>query len=233
MKKSGFTLAEVLITIMIIGTVVVLTIPSTIARIDDREFVTALKRAYNIGHRLNQEIVRDYNEFAQMKWITDSSADPKEKISTFHEIASKLFIGKECAMTEEGCWYNDPDNPPKDYSGADLAIDPNKYYKIKLIDGSFWAFCTDGCYYYADSVIQPDGSSKQELVYFDIFVDTNGIRKPNKVGKDIFFFKMTNSGPKPYGRNIDFTTEPSDCTPSGIGKDCTARVMQEDTTLFK
>lgn len=233
MKKSGFTLAEVLVTIMIIGAVVVLTIPATIARIDDREFVTSLKRAYNIGHRLNEEIIREYNELAQMKWITDSSANSKEKIATFHEIASKLFLGKECGIDETGCWYTDNENPPVDYSGANLAINENKYYKTKLIDGSFWAFCAEDCYYYADSSVQPDGTTIQELVYFDIFVDTNGTRKPNKVGKDIFFFKMTNSGPKPYGRNIDFDTEPNDCNPSGVGKDCTARVMQEDTTFLK
>ena len=46
--KKGFTLAEVLITLAIIGVVATLTIPSVIVRTQQQEFKTAAKKAYSV-----------------------------------------------------------------------------------------------------------------------------------------------------------------------------------------
>ncbi len=46
--KKGFTLAEVLITLAIIGVVAALTIPSVIANYQQQEFKTGLKKAVNV-----------------------------------------------------------------------------------------------------------------------------------------------------------------------------------------
>ncbi len=46
--KKGFTLAEVLITLAIIGVVAALTIPSVIVRTQQQEFKTAAKKAYSV-----------------------------------------------------------------------------------------------------------------------------------------------------------------------------------------
>ena len=53
MKKYGFTLAEVLITLMIIGIVAALTIPSVISNYQQQEFKTGLKKAVSV---LNEAI---------------------------------------------------------------------------------------------------------------------------------------------------------------------------------
>ena len=45
-KKSFFTLAEVLATLIILGVVAAITIPSTITRVRNREFVTKAKKTY-------------------------------------------------------------------------------------------------------------------------------------------------------------------------------------------
>ena len=47
MKKIGFTLAEVLLTLAIIGVVSTMTVPSLISSIDDRELQAQAKKAYN------------------------------------------------------------------------------------------------------------------------------------------------------------------------------------------
>ena len=46
--KKGFTLAEVLITLAIIGVVAALTIPSVIVKTQQQEFKTAAKKAYSV-----------------------------------------------------------------------------------------------------------------------------------------------------------------------------------------
>ncbi len=53
MKKSGFTLAEVLITLAIIGVVAAISIPSVISNSQQQEFRTGLKKAVSV---LNQAI---------------------------------------------------------------------------------------------------------------------------------------------------------------------------------
>ena len=53
MKKQAFTLAEVLITLMIIGIVAALTIPSVISNYQQQEFKIGLKKAVSV---LNEAI---------------------------------------------------------------------------------------------------------------------------------------------------------------------------------
>lgn len=60
MKKNGFTLAEVLITLAIIGVVATLTLPSLMSNTQEQQSVTAFKKAMNT-----------LNEVAQMNAVVD------------------------------------------------------------------------------------------------------------------------------------------------------------------
>lgn len=57
MKKSGFTLAEVLITLVIIGVIAAMTIPTLLSNTNKQEFKTALKKAMSV---INQAITLNY-----------------------------------------------------------------------------------------------------------------------------------------------------------------------------
>lgn len=59
-KYAGFTLAEVLITLAIIGVVAALTIPSVIANSNQQEFKTGLKKAVSVlNSAINMNIAQD------------------------------------------------------------------------------------------------------------------------------------------------------------------------------
>ena len=62
MKLRGFTLAEVLITLMIIGIVAALTIPSVISNYQQQEFKTGLKKAVSV---LNEAIQTNISQEAE------------------------------------------------------------------------------------------------------------------------------------------------------------------------
>ena len=47
MKKSGFTLSEVLLTLGIIGVVAAMTVPSLMNSTEDKKLAAAAKKAYN------------------------------------------------------------------------------------------------------------------------------------------------------------------------------------------
>lgn len=57
MKKSGFTLAEVLVTLMIIGVIAAMTIPSLMQSTAQQEYKAAFKKAVSM---LNQAVTLNY-----------------------------------------------------------------------------------------------------------------------------------------------------------------------------
>ena len=62
--KKGFTLAEVLITLLIIGIVAALTIPSVIANAQQQEFKTGLKKAVSVLNEAIQMNIQEEGETA-------------------------------------------------------------------------------------------------------------------------------------------------------------------------
>src|SRR5574344_1376129 len=73
-KFSGFTLAEVLIVLAIIGVVASMTLPTLINKVQKQEYVTALKKEYSM---LN-------DGFAQI--LADEGVDQLEDTSVFQSL---------------------------------------------------------------------------------------------------------------------------------------------------
>ena len=73
MKKQGFNLAEVLITLGIIGVVAAMTMPALIGNYQKKEVVTRLKKAYSIVQQAIRLSELD-NEEVQY-WETNLSGD--------------------------------------------------------------------------------------------------------------------------------------------------------------
>ena len=73
MKKTGFTLAEVLITLGIIGVVAAMTIPILMTAYQKKQTVTRLKRAYSI---VQQSIRLSEDENGEVEsWDTKLNGD--------------------------------------------------------------------------------------------------------------------------------------------------------------
>ena len=103
--KKGFTLAEVLITLAIIGIVAALTIPSVISNYQQQEFKTGLKKAVSV---LNEAIQTN---------IAQDGETPYENSDLFSYLQKHMSVLK--TMDYSTCYDNqtgallEPDDPSK------------------------------------------------------------------------------------------------------------------------
>lgn len=162
MKKFAFTLAEVLITLGIIGIVAALTLPTIIQNYQKRVTVEGLKKEYT----LLQQALKMYQ--------ADNGIDFDQIDTT---LPAETFMQKYIlpyVETIEEC-----ERSTKCYKDYPLAIDR----KTKLmINGKFYIL-KDG------SFLGISRSSPSGKVFY---IDINGAKGPNFAGRDIFFFYYVN-----------------------------------------
>lgn len=222
--KKAFTLAEVLITIGIIGVVAALTVPSLITDIRERENVSKLKKFYtNIGqsyvHAVSIWGTPDY-------WELDAagSGAGAEKLSS---ILSPYFrIHKNC-KNDGGCWYDKTifllNNTP---SGLDLRNDTS-YATVQITDGMLFA------YKIIDSECKTSVGDNKGLdsVCAIITVDLNEKKGPNQIGYDIHNFYITKYNIQPFGQEVASENTFKDHCAQGRASDgygCTAWVLYKE-----
>lgn len=134
--KKAFTLAEVLITLGIIGVVAAMTMPSLIQSYKERETVSRVKKFYSM---INQALLLAINENGPVdEWdFTEIDQETGINVSNkfFEYLRPHLKIAKDCG-TQSGCIS---DAMYVKLNGSQqMAYGTNKiYYKVILVDGSY------------------------------------------------------------------------------------------------
>ncbi len=164
--KKGFTLAEVLITLGIIGVVAALTIPALIGNYKRKQIVTQLKKVYSSMQQSIQFSQAEYGDIRDWDWSQDG-------VQFFTQYFGKNFnVVKNCGI-EQGCWN----------STGILTLSGNEYIPNPL-KSSGWSslILSDGVYI---SLL------KQDNIHVHFMIDLNGSKKPDMFGKDIFEMTFT------------------------------------------
>ncbi len=170
--KPAFTLAEVLITLGVIGVVAVLTVPNLVSNYQSKVLATQLKKAYN-------EIASAGALAISMEEAL--SFKETETWNETHDFLDKYFKkAKDCGKfsTDDiitNCFekdWKDEDGEVIDFYGGDYVDDASHCIVAK----TGYIFCLS----YGD-----DGVG---------FLDINGTKKPNKLGKDAFPVTIGNDG---------------------------------------
>jgi len=213
--KTGFTLAETLMTLVIIGVIAALTIPSLINSINDIAYVTALKKNYSvISNAFN--LVNKFEGNMYEDWEhQDGNQDVLYQNYTY--LKKYLHVIREC-NNKAGCWSKDLTQKPGGGAaeGASEIGMGGDIIAFSLNDGT--NVCLD--YWSQSDIINKFGVNKNLMsAPLSVWVDVNGDRKPNKLGKDVFAFVLTSQGIVPAGIN----NNSAHCKSTGY--DCAAKYL--------
>lgn len=172
----AFTLAEVLITLGIIGVVSALTIPSLIQNYQEQATVGKLRKMYNTLSNAYNIITIDDDPSGWKNTIDEKSAT-----EIYKKFAPHLKIIKDCNTQDNSCF-------PARYTkknGDDHGIYYSNYYKVILNDGA--------------SIMFRAGGDSTKKFYANIFYDIKGDAKPNRWGHDLFEFLIIGNKLLPGG----------------------------------
>ena len=213
--KFGFTLAEVLITLGIIGVVSAMTIPTVINKYQERITVNKVKKVYSILNQAFMLSVKDNGYANEWDVGNGSNATTARQIASYFKPYLKIL--RDC-KTSSGCiGYTENvirlNGQQHSYNYDTSSI----YYKMILNDGSYIWICGSATY----CKVSIGGYSD---VCGQIFTDINGGKKPNTIGKDIFLFYITPYAIKP---NID-----NDCTKLNKGLGCSGYILQNNNMNY-
>lgn len=191
--KNAFTLAEVLITLGIIGVVASLTIP-LIQNYQKTQYVESLKKAYTITNQALKQMATDYGCIDDLKCTGLFDSTVTNQHFVLGEALVKYFkIAKNCEIsTNLDCWPALTNkNYDSSFTGTNDTFDDYTYYKFVTADGMSFAIGNykNNCDSPSDSAGKTKHMSK---ICGTVTIDVNGVKKPNAIGRDTFWFFITN-----------------------------------------
>ena len=152
---KAFTLAEVLITLGIIGLVAAMTIPIVISHFQEQAYLSGFKKAYTT---LSQAYLQASQENGTAdKWVNDKDA--------YNFMKPYLNISKDCG-TQKGCF---PDVAYRGFSEVTDWAAPNfnnfsSHYNVRLLDGMSVSFNTN------DIKVDVNGDKPPNRWAYDLFL---------------------------------------------------------------
>lgn len=207
-KKLAFTLAEVLITLGIIGIVAAMTIPALINKKQKAEIETQLKENYSI---IQQSLkMAENDDIAIDSYLAENIESVK---SWFYTNLAPYMKYSHVCFNAEGCWQSM--GPTKTLAGSvarynqtNIGVGYN-IVTIKLNNGANVSFDSYGT---NDIKTLLGRNCTYEDKALGIFIDVNGDRKPNIIGKDIYVAVWTDKGLLPAGIDETEATVDSNCS---------------------
>lgn len=217
MRRFGFTLAEILITLGIIGVVAALTIPGLIQMYRRHEVEAKVQQNYSKIAQVMKSVINDY-DVEDFTGIDGLFVDYWGR----HWINSGLLIKAMYNHIKIAQYYDNSDigkskpikmclgekEPPRKYKDDAVYVDLKgravtthfnpignngdlnyKYDAIELLDGTCWQINPNG-YDGSDNINWNDARDG-----FEVAVDINGTSKgPNVMGIDLFYYNVTKEG---------------------------------------
>ena len=189
--KKGFSLAEVLITLGILGVVIAMTLPSLIGKYQEKQWKVAYKKAYS---GISQALLRvqQNGEFEDISNTYDVETDSGTTLVVSDAIGENFKTISKYFNTVKTCFDNNADECWVCEEG-----------QSGFIGGGApdWL----GCYKTSYSFVDASGMAwyLYRNVEYPILVDVNGDKRPNRLGQDRFVMKFASKEGGNYDEHID------------------------------
>ena len=203
-RTFGFTLAEVLITLGIIGVVAAMTMPTLIQNQQKRSLEVATQKFYSMMSQAVKQYMADYgvDDLRHTPLASDNYSDDYESpeaISSIRDFVTKyLKVVKECDHDANDCFAPE----------------------YKSWDGSKekWNFTTDSIWNGRRDYVLADGDVIRIGYYvteapIDLFVDINGKKGPNRIGYDLWSMSIFYDGSIDEGGHTPECKRNNECNP--------------------
>ncbi len=232
-KNKAFTIAELLITISIIGIITEITLPPLITNVNKEIRYAQFQTANSIMTNLGMQIYREYDYN-----ITDIYDNPQEAITAF---AEKLQYLKICDSSnfQGNCWHKESTKSPDGVFNLTKTtpIISNQHVEDSIvlkngmllgIEQNFFNPSCDGSWVWNET-------TGESIFCGEMMIDVNGFKGPNVLGRDIFTYILTKNRFYPAGMDNQDTPVKGYCNadedPESAGwengKACTYRLILE------
>lgn len=228
-KLNAFTLAEVLITLGIIGVVAAMTIPTLINNYQNQVYVTIFKKGYKQLSQAMAQVIGDYN-------CSDIVCTGLSSNGFGAALAKSFKLSEECGPGLNECFSGGyvPSGWTFYYDGSNRTTASGPFtgsYKFVTADGIAFAINYYGAC--SDNSAAATGSMSQHCGW--IAIDTNGLKGPNSFGRDLWEFWIGNGKGitvfYPVGGaewSAFYWKTANYCNSSNpYGAECAGRVMEE------
>ncbi len=236
-KFSGFSLAELLIALAIVGIVAALTIPNVYSNYQKKSYLSLLEKTYReLDQNLKMIQAQDYYNNGFYKSILALRGKSVEEtagcfflggcedILTHKESKPFYNVSKDCEKTAQPCFAASYKNINGDKNENFTCSDG---YNVTVQNGT--ALC-----------IIPADNNKPATVYTDV----NGAEGPNIGGRDMFKFYIFNDYTIDDGSDGDYITPDkvkdgtaedarntlfsSSCLSSTVGEGCFGKILNDN-----
>ena len=218
-KENGFTLAEMLITLAVIGIIAVLTLPQLITNYKKKETVVRLKKTYSLIQQILTASQADNGDIATWELPSDGH--------DFFETYIKNYVKYTKEYSSSELWKIAPRKllNGNNYGGTTYSSSSKTSYHFLINDGTLITF-----------------NNHASHGYIWVGIDTNGLSTPNQIGKDTFLFIFTTEyGLQPlggkgtpgswnygdYSRDTILSTKYYACNTSKNGYWCAALIIND------
>lgn len=192
MKKHGFTLAEVIVTLGVVGVIAALTLPIVSNSAAKSQVGPKLAKAVSVWEQANIVMLEDEDVIAITEGFKTTTGTGSSATTTLNFTEYKTALSEHIKMIDTSTSNSSSTNSifSVDINGNWVSLFNNENQSFETTNGIRYAYTVDNISS-DDNLETPP--HKQRIGYLAIDIDSDSDSK-NIVGKDIFCFALYNDG---------------------------------------
>ena len=190
--KKGFTIVEVLVALTILGIVTTILVPQLVSSINRKKSGAVLARAVAQIETGCRSILEKVNENSENEVVNALSLVQEKDLGLTTE-DTPVILSDNLDKILSVFW----DLKEIEHSGLNISTDDADETLVeKIKNGDFYKISNSTAEISITNSATAENITveENESTHIEIFIDVNGFKNSNTVGKDIFYFTLNNNG---------------------------------------